>query len=163
VLSDSVAAGLKKDKAGALVVERLRETGAVSVEACTVLPDEPSELAAVARAVQAAGVELLLTVGGTGLWRRDRTVEALMPLMDREIPGIMEAVRAYGQARTPRAMLSRGICGMMGDMMVLTLPGSSRGALESCDALLPSLLHAFRMLRNPMHTEGETHYGGSTA
>ena len=83
-----------------------------------------------------------------------------MPLMDREIPGIMEAVRAYGQARTPRAMLSRGICGMMGEMMVLTLPGSSRGALESCDALLPSLLHAFRMLRSPLHSAEETHYKG---
>ncbi len=161
VLSDSVAAGSKADKAGISVRERLVATGCVDVEVYEILPDEPEVLRARARALIDAGLELVATVGGTGLWRRDRTVEALQPLVDAEIPGVMEAARAYGQRRTPRAMLSRGICGLAGGTVLITFPGSSRGALETCDALLPALLHAFRVIRHPAHTAAETGYRGA--
>jgi cyclic pyranopterin monophosphate synthase len=160
VLSDSVASGSKADKAGLSVRERLERTGCVDVAVYEILPDEPEALRERVRALVADGVELVATVGGTGLWRRDRTIEALEPLLEMEIPGIMEAARAYGQRRTPRAMLSRGICGLVGSTLVITLPGSSRGALESCDALLPALLHAFRMIRDPRHSPSESAYTG---
>ncbi len=154
VLSDTVFAGRKEDRAGVAVRDRLaREEGAV-VEAYEVLPDEPERLQARLRALGAEGMDLVITVGGTGLTARDRTVEAVTPLLDRPIPGVMEAARAHGQRRTPWSMLSRGVAGMMGETMVVTFPGSTKGAEESYVALFPGLLHAFRMLRHQPHAHG---------
>lgn len=153
VLSDSVAAGRKEDRAGAAVRERLETIEGLTVEVQEVLPDEPEELRGRASTLVEDGVELLVTVGGTGLWQRDRTVEGIGPLIDRPVPGIMEAARAHGQRRTPYAMLSRGVAGLARQTLILTLPGSTRGALESLDALLPGLPHALRIVRRPGHTD----------
>ena len=92
-----------------------------------------------------------MTTGGTGLGPRDVTVEATEAVIDRQIPGVMEAARGYGQRRTPYAMLSRGIAGQKGKTIILNLPGSSRGVEETLDAVFPSILHAYPMMQAGGH------------
>lgn len=144
VISDSVAAGKKEDKAGAAIGDRLRKIG-VAVAEQGVVPDEPEVISAKVKAWAAEGLDLILTTGGTGLSPRDRTPEAIAPILDREVPGIMEAARAYGQERVPLAIMSRGIAGMIGRTLVITLPGSTRGAQETMDALFPFVLHVVKV------------------
>ena len=144
VISDSVSAGKKEDKAGAAIAERLKQIS-VEIAAQAVVPDEPEQIAAQVKAWTAQGLDLILTTGGTGLSPRDRTPEAIAPLLDREVPGIMEAARSHGQQRVPLAMMSRGIAGMIGRTLVITLPGSTRGAQETMDALFPFVLHVVKV------------------
>jgi len=144
VISDGVASGKKEDKAGASIAARLSALG-VSVEIRAVVPDEPEDIAALVKAWANEGLDLILTTGGTGLSPRDRTPAALAPLLDREVPGIMEAARSYGQERMPWAMMSRGVAGMIGRTLVITLPGSTRGAQETMDALFPFVLHVVKV------------------
>ncbi|MCB9183124.1 MAG: bifunctional molybdenum cofactor biosynthesis protein MoaC/MoaB [Flavobacteriales bacterium] len=144
VISDSLASGKKEDKAGAAIVERLMKLG-VEVPRQAVCADEPEDMANMVKAWSAEGLDLILTTGGTGLSPRDRTPESIAPLLDREVPGIMEAARAYGQERMPWAMMSRGIAGMIGRTLVITLPGSTRGAQETMDALFPFVLHVVKV------------------
>jgi cyclic pyranopterin phosphate synthase len=144
VISDSVAAGKKEDKAGAVIGERLKKIG-MAVAAQGLVPDEPEQIAAQVKAWAEQGLDLILTTGGTGLSPRDRTPEAIAPILDREVPGIMEAARSYGQQRVPLAMMSRGIAGMIGRTLVITLPGSTRGAQETMDALFPFVLHVVKV------------------
>ncbi|MFZ1692423.1 MAG: bifunctional molybdenum cofactor biosynthesis protein MoaC/MoaB [Flavobacteriales bacterium] len=144
VISDSVASGKKEDKGGVEVVERLTKLG-VECYGTTVVPDEPDAIAAQVKAWAAEGIDLILTTGGTGLSPRDRTPEAIAPILDREVPGIMEAARSYGQERMPWAMMSRGMAGMIGRTLVITLPGSTRGAQETMDALFPFVLHVVKV------------------
>lgn len=93
----------------------------------------------------------MVLTGGTGLSPRDVTPEALQPILDRTIPGIAEAMRTHGQERMPYAMLSRSLAGLIGRTLVLALPGSTRGAEESMDALFPHVLHIFRVLEALSH------------
>jgi molybdenum cofactor biosynthesis protein MoaC len=144
VISDGVASGKKEDKAGAAIIERLKKLG-VELAAQAVVADEPDAIAAKVKEWSVLGMDLILTTGGTGLSPRDRTPEAIAPLLDREVPGIMEAARSYGQARVPLAMMSRGIAGMIGRTLVITLPGSTRGAEETMDALFPFVLHVIKV------------------
>ena len=144
VISDGVSSGKKEDKAGLMIVERLQKLKIDIVEKA-VIPDERELIGSQVRAWALDGVDLVLTTGGTGLSQRDRTPEAIAPLLDREVPGIMEAARAYGQERMPYAMMSRGIAGMIGRTLVITLPGSTRGALETMDALFPFVLHVVKV------------------
>ncbi|RYZ84210.1 MAG: bifunctional molybdenum cofactor biosynthesis protein MoaC/MoaB, partial [Proteobacteria bacterium] len=97
------------------------------------------------------GVDLVLFTGGTGLSRRDVTPEALSPFIDVEIPGIMEAARAYGQDRVKTAMLSRGIAGFSGETLIIALPGSRKGVEESLQAIFPQVLHVFSVRDNEPH------------
>lgn len=148
VLSDGVYAGEREDTAGEALVEALRETDGVTPERRAVLPDERDRLRNALEEWVEEGVGLILTVGGTGLSERDRTVDAVEPMLDREAPGIMEAARHYGQRRTPFAMLSRGVAGMIEDTLVITLPGSRDGALETYEAIFPAALHVFEVRRH---------------
>lgn len=146
VLSDSVASGSKPDTAGRSVADGLALAG-FDVSTYEVLPDEPTLLGERLTALVADGVELIVTVGGTGVGPRDRTVEAVAPMLEVALPGLMEAARAFGQQRTPYAMLSRGVAGLIGSTVVATFPGSRRGAEETLSALLPGLTHLIEVLR----------------
>ena len=150
VCSDTIAAGKKEDKAGKAIIEKL-EGLPVEIAHYTIIPDEKDSIQAQINSLISGGTELLLICGGTGLSKRDITPEAVMPLLEREIPGMMEAARAYGQQRMPYAMFSRGVAGMIGDSVVITLPGSTRGAEETMDALFPYVLHLFNVNAGMRH------------
>ncbi|WP_028006514.1 bifunctional molybdenum cofactor biosynthesis protein MoaC/MoaB [Solimonas flava] len=152
VLSDTVAAGRKPDTAGRAVEAELAAAGFAPIH-YAVLPDEPVLLLDTVQQLRAE-YGLIVTVGGTGIGRRDITVDTLRPLIDRELPGLMEAARAFGQRRTPYAALSRGVAGFSGDALLLTLPGSRGGASESLAAILPSLVHIFEVRRDVPHAGG---------
>lgn len=156
VVSDSIWAGKKEDKSGKTIVEKLREFGVKSID-YKVVPDEKEMIYNEVKKWCDDGYDLVITTGGTGLSPRDTTPEAVKPLIEKEIPAIMEAARSYGQERTPYSMLSRGIAGVHANRktVILTLPGSSRGAKESMNALFPYLFHIYPMLKGGRHEETE--------
>jgi molybdenum cofactor synthesis domain-containing protein len=116
-----------------------------------VLPDDEMLIREKVESLIKQKYDLVITTGGTGLSKRDCTPEALLPLIDREIPGLMEAARHYGQQRTPYAMLSRGVAGFASDTLIITLPGSSRGVAETMDVLFPYILHLFPIKEGSSH------------
>lgn len=150
VCSDSVSKGLKEDTAGKGVVKKL-QTLQVAVIGHDIIADEVQAIQEKANSYVAKGCNLILFVGGTGVSPRDVTPDAIHPLITREIPGIMETARSYGQQRMPYAMLSRGLAGFINKTLVLTLPGSPKGAAETMDAVFPHLLHAFKIVEGMRH------------
>jgi len=136
VCSDSIFAGKKEDKAGKAIIAHLERYAIPATY--TIIPDE------------VADIQSLIT-GGTGLSPRDVTPEAVRPLLDKEIEGIAETIRSYGQDRTPYAMLSRSVVGTIGNSLVLALPGSTKGATESMEAIFPAVLHIFKVLKGARH------------
>lgn len=151
VCSDSVAAGSKQDSAGKAIVQKLQQHG-LNASAYVIIPDETEAIQTKAKQFAEENYNLLLFTGGTGLSPRDITPEATTPLLTREVPGIMEAARVYGQERMPYAMLSRGVAGFINNTLVITLPGSTRGAEETMDALFPYVLHIFRVAEGMRHS-----------
>lgn len=152
VLSDTVAAGKKIDTAGQNVLKILQEANFAPI-AYQVIADDPIALTQLIEQ-QASTIPLIVTVGGTGLGPKDLTVETVKPLIQREIPGLMEAARAFGQRRTPYAALSRGIAGYIDQTLLITLPGSRQGAQESLFAILPAIVHVFDVQKNKPHAGG---------
>lgn len=151
VCSDSVSAKKKEDTAGKAIVENLKKNG-LNVETYDIIPDDIERIRSIAKQLGNKEYDLVIFTGGTGLSPRDVTPEAIKPLLDREIPGIMEAARNYGMERTPYAMLSRGVAGYMKKTLVLTLPGSTKGAEESMNALFPYLIHVFKVAEGMRHS-----------
>lgn len=150
VTSDSISTGKKEDRSGKLIMERLKNFGA-EVKSYLVIPDDREKILKTVRGLIDEGVELIITTGGTGLGPRDVTVDALKSIIEREVPGISETMRSFGQRRTPYAMLSRGIAGTTGKTLIITLPGSSRGVKESLDAIFPYVFHIYPMLAGGGH------------
>lgn len=152
VCSDTISVGQKEDRAGKAIVEKLEESN-VKISDYIIIPDEKDIIREKAEYYQKQGTDLIIYTGGTGLSKRDVTPEALLPILDRRIPGIEEAIRNYGQDRTPYAMLSRSVAGTFKKSLVLALPGSTNGAKESMEAVFPSVLHIFRILQGAKHDQ----------
>ncbi|MBJ9955466.1 bifunctional molybdenum cofactor biosynthesis protein MoaC/MoaB [Acinetobacter courvalinii] len=152
VLSDTVAAGRKPDTAGKSVVETLTEAGFDPIH-YQILPDEADQLKDLILELTQS-YACIMTVGGTGIGKRDITVDTLEPLLERKLDGLMEAARSFGQKRTPYAAMSRGVAGFIDRSLVVTLPGSRGGASESMAAILPALVHIFDVCRDLPHPGG---------
>lgn len=145
VVSDSVAQAKATDSSGALLLERLREHG-LDLGPVVVVSDEPAEIEEVLCDLSdRQHYDLIVTTGGTGLGPRDNCPEVTAKLIDKEIPGVMEAARAYGQQKLPYSMLSRGKAGMRGSSLIVNFPGSKGGVSDYMDALFPGLLHSFHV------------------
>lgn len=150
VCSDSISAGKGEDRAGEVIREKLEKQG-VNVLGKMIIPDDRDLIKHQAKEAADSGVDLVIFTGGTGLSPRDVTPEALEEILDRRIPGIEEAIRNYGQQRTPYAMLSRSLAGQVGNTVILALPGSTSGAGESIDAVFPAVLHVFKVMEGARH------------
>jgi len=144
-VSDGVSEGVREDVSGGAVAALLEGNG-FAVARRAVVPDERDRIAALLRELAAAGTALVATTGGTGLGPRDVTPEATRAVIEREAPGLAEAMRAAGRASTPMAALSREVAGTLGSTLIVNLPGSERGATESLAAILPVLSHALDLL-----------------
>lgn len=149
ICSDTISKGNKEDKAGKAIVEKLEAFGVNTIN-YQIIPDEIDMVQKMVND-NLSNSQLIIFTGGTGLSMRDTTPEALLPLIERRIPGIEETIRNYGQQRTPFAMLSRSVVGTVKDTIVMALPGSTKGAAESIDAVFPELLHVFRILKGAAH------------
>jgi molybdopterin adenylyltransferase len=152
-VSDSVAAGTREDRSGAVLNQRVEALG-WQVTAQEIVPDETDRIATVlTRLADSGQVSLILTTGGTGIAARDVTPEAVRSVIEREIPGLGETMRAEGRKLTPFAALSRSMAGVRGRVLIVTLPGSPKGALESLDAIMQLIPHIIDLI------EGRTGHG----
>lgn len=150
-ISDSASRGIRADTSGPALRERCRELG-WEVISVAILPDEPISIRE--RLVSLADgsmAELILTTGGTGIGPRDSTPEATTETCQKLLPGIPEMIREYGRKKNPRAALSRGVAGVRDNTLIVNLPGSPRGAIESLDAVAELLPHALEVLRGARH------------
>ncbi|MBC7423058.1 MAG: bifunctional molybdenum cofactor biosynthesis protein MoaC/MoaB [Ferruginibacter sp.] len=150
VCSDTVSRGEKEDTAGKAIILKLHKFG-IETTVYEVIADDFNLIQSTLKQVCNDNLQLLIFTGGTGLSARDITPDAVAPLLDKLVPGIMETARNYGQQRMPYAMLSRGVAGFAGNTLVLTLPGSKKGAEETIDAIFPQVLHLFTVQKGLQH------------
>jgi molybdenum cofactor synthesis domain-containing protein len=150
-VSNRAAAGVYEDRSGPVLAQLLREAGCDEVDGPLVVPDgEP--FAAALRDALSQGYDIVVTTGGTGLTPGDRTPEMTRRLIDREVPGIAEAIRSAGAAAgVPSAVLSRGLAGLAGTVLIVNLPGSTGGVRDGMAVLAPILAHAVDQVRGGDH------------
>lgn len=149
VCSDTLSKGVGEDESGKLIKEKL-EGYHLSIKEVMIVPDDFDLIQKQILNLKET-CNLIVITGGTGLSPRDTTPEALLPLLDKRITGAEETIRRYGQERMPYAMLSRSLVGTIGNCLVLSLPGSSKGVIESLDAVFPHLFHSFKVLKGERH------------
>ena len=154
--SDRAACGERPDLSGPALVELVTAQG-WEVKRTAILPDEISDLrAALSAWADEGGLDVILTTGGTGFAPRDVTPEATRLVIEREAPGLAEAMRFESLKSTPHAMLSRGLAGIRGHVLIINLPGSPRAAVENLQVVIPVLPHAVELLQD--HSEAERHH-----
>lgn len=151
--SNRSARGERADSSGQLLADRLRELGCAVADP-VVVPDRVPDIQHALRTALAAGADLVLTTGGTGLTPTDVTPEATRPLLEREVPGIAEAIRLAARDRVPTSVLSRGLAGTVGAALVVNLPGSPGGVKDGMAVLGPILGHVLSQLRGGDHVPG---------
>ncbi len=150
VLSDSIAQHKSQDSSGRILKQGFEDSGC-EVSHFTILPDEPSPLLDTLDTWLKDGVELIITSGGTGVGPRDITIESIADKLERKLPGVEQALHDYGRKQTKTAMLSRLIAGTIKQTIVICLPGSTGAAKDALDVLIPTVFHAFSMLRGERH------------
>lgn len=150
VCSDSTAEGKREDQSGKIIKEMLVEMNA-KIADYQIVPDNKELIQQKIKEWVKQDVQFIFTTGGTGLGPRDNTVAAVKEIIERDADGITEAIRMHGQMRTPMAMMSRAVAGSIGKTMIVTLPGSSDGARQSLEAILPAVFHARKMLKGGGH------------
>lgn len=149
VCSDTISQGKGSDTTGKKIQELLEQFEFLSAN-IQVIPDEVEQIQ---EATYSSTADLIVITGGTGASPRDQTPEALIPLLDKRLPGVEEAMRSYGQARTPVSMFSRSVAGTRGSAVILGIPGSGGGALDSLKSVTPTLFHLFDVLQGSRHEE----------
>jgi molybdenum cofactor biosynthesis protein MoaC len=152
VTSDSTALGKRRDKSGGIIKEMLLKYQ-IRIIDYKIAPDDKETIKKQLKDWADKRINIIFTAGGTGLGPRDVTVEAAKEVIDKEVPGISEAMRNFGQQRTPYSMLSRGISGLINKTLVINLPGSSKGVTESLCAILPGVFHLFPMMEGKGHNK----------
>jgi molybdenum cofactor synthesis domain-containing protein len=151
--SNRSARGQREDTSGHVLADRLRELGC-EVGDVAVVPDDVDAIQAALRAAVAGGADVVVTTGGTGVTPTDVTPEATRPLLEREVPGIAEAIRLVARDRVPTSVLSRGLAGTIGTTLVVNLPGSPGGVKDGVAVLAPILGHVLSQLRGGDHVPG---------
>jgi len=149
VCSDTLSKGLGEDKSGKVIEEKMKKFG-LQTSSITIIPDDFSKIQNIVTRFTNQ-YDIIILTGGTGLSKRDVTPEAVLPLLDKRIPGAEETIRRFGQNRMPYAMLSRSVVGTIGNCLIVALPGSSKGVSESIDSVFPQLFHSFKVLKGERH------------
>jgi cyclic pyranopterin phosphate synthase len=150
VCSDSTAAGKREDNSGKKIIEMLQSFEVEQIE-YKIVPDDTSAIQEQIKDWVAKDIQFIFTTGGTGLGPRDNTVNAVREILERDADGVTEAIRAFGQMRTPLAMMSRAVAGSIAHTLIVTLPGSTDGAREGMEAILPGIFHARKILKGGGH------------
>jgi len=151
VTSDSISSGKKSDQSGKIISERLQKLG-IDVVVTKIIPDEVNQIESLLKQFcDEQKIDLVLTCGGTGVSPKDVTPEATIKVLEKQVTGVAEMLRNYGQQRVPFSMLSRGLTGIRGKSVIVNLPGSTSAVTDAMDSLFPGILHIFKMLENEGH------------